>query len=110
MFYTFNQNNSGGSFVRDEQAGICEVVIIEADSAQEANDIAETKGIYFDGCHSGYDCPCCGDRWYSKWHDDGDEVPSIYGEPISESNGSMFRKDCFVHYKDGILQHTILRN
>jgi len=78
MWYTFNQNNSGGSFDYDKDRGITHFVVIEADSAAEANDRAERIGLYFDG--SG-DCPCCGNRWSDQWNDDkGTENPEIYGD------------------------------
>ena len=60
MFYYFNQNNSGGGF--DLKA---EAVIVEANSADEANTIAQTVGVYFDGVAIDEDCECCGDRWYA---------------------------------------------
>lgn len=47
MFYTYNQNNSGGFFKITKK--IKHYVIIEADSAKEANKKAEHIGIYFDG-------------------------------------------------------------
>lgn len=47
MFYTYRQNNSGGSFKITKK--IKHFVIIEADSAKEANKKAEHIGIYFDG-------------------------------------------------------------
>ena len=59
MFYTFDQNNSGGQFIGPNY------IIIEADSAEEANTIAqESAGVYFNGCEDNIDCECCGDRWY----------------------------------------------
>lgn len=67
-FYRFNQNNSGGSFVEDED--LTHTVFIEAGSAKEANARAENFGIYFDGCNSGIDCDCCGDRWYEAGEGD----------------------------------------
>lgn len=78
-FYLFTQNNSGGSFHRDEN--VDEYVIIQAYSAEHANSIAEDIGIYFHGVYKGRDCECCGDRWYCV-NDDYDEVtdqPEIYG-------------------------------
>ena len=36
---------------------------IEAKSAEQANQLAEQHGIYFDGVERGIDCDCCGDRW-----------------------------------------------
>lgn len=55
MFYVYRQNNSGGSFRTPAIS-----VIVEADNATEADTIAETVGIYFDGAG---DCSCCGNRW-----------------------------------------------
>lgn len=62
-FFDFSQNNSGGSFVFDEQRGITHFVIVEAMDADHANSVAENIGLYFNGCESGNDCDCCGDRW-----------------------------------------------
>ena len=73
-FFTFNQNNSGGVFVGPEY------VIVEADSADEANMIATDHDVYFDGVHNGPDCPCCGDRWYEVDDDDATEEPEIWGK------------------------------
>ena len=61
-FYNFLQNNSGGSFIVDDK--VCHRLFIEAKNPKEANLIAETLGVYFDGCRDGIDCDCCGDRWY----------------------------------------------
>ena len=78
MFYTFRQNNSGGFFSGPQ------FVIIEADSAEEANAIAEENDIYFHGVSRGLDCSCCGDRWYPVYEGDGDNEPLIYGEPAEK--------------------------
>lgn len=77
MWYQFNQNNSGGSFVTDEM--VCHRVFIEANSAEEANKIAIDMGIYFDGVSGGLDCGCCGDRWYEQFGD-GISFPYDYGQ------------------------------
>lgn len=78
MFYTFMQNNSGGHIIGDR------FVIIEASSADEANQIAEKENIYFDGCLEGTDCPCCGDRWSRVDEWDGNSTPKIFGTPIEK--------------------------
>ena len=63
-FYEFNQNNSGGSFVVNEN--VCHRIVIEAYSEKEAIEKAEELGCYWNGCDDGSDCPCCGDRWYAS--------------------------------------------
>ena len=62
-FYEFHQNNTGGDFDTD----MPRFMWIEASSEEEACAIAEEHGVYFDGIDKGYDCPCCGDRWYRPW-------------------------------------------
>lgn len=109
-FFYYRQNNSGGSFDFDADAGISVHVIVEADSAEEADERAEGIGLYFDG--SG-DCPCCGNRWYPQFDDeDGDAVPSVYGTPLGEASvithwlkGSP---DVFVHYESGAVAAVTL--
>lgn len=81
-FFTYSQNNSGGHFDINDSVSL--FVIIEAASAADANAKARSVGIYFNGCEDERDCPCCGDRWYSQWDDEGDVEPTIYGEPVSQ--------------------------
>ncbi|ATW61342.1 hypothetical protein SEA_DEXERS_66 [Streptomyces phage Dexers] len=112
-FFEYNQNNSGGSFHIDEEAGISTVVIVEAEDANAADRKAEEIGLYFDGDG---DCSCCGDRWYAQgggWNDDaGDLVPSIYGEPVSDIDfSSSYRSrwadgapEVYVHFANGTVQ------
>lgn len=76
MYYKYQQNNSGGDYIQNED--VDEVVIIEASSAEEANSIAESVGIYFDGCATDTDCACCGDRWYRTYEDDGLEDLEVF--------------------------------
>lgn len=101
-FFTFCQNNSGGSFIINDN--VSEFVIIEAIDSTHANSIAENIGIYFNGCDTGDDCPCCGDRWYPVWRDeDGEDIPLIYGEPPSMHKSSFVAagKSIIVHYLNG---------
>ncbi len=74
-FYAFRQNNSAGLF--DE--GVGHVVLVEAATADEANQRAQAVGVYFHGCAMGRDCPCCGDRWWPA--DDHDALP--FERPLS---------------------------
>jgi hypothetical protein len=108
MFFTFSQNNSGGGFDFDEK--VSEYVIIEADSPELANERAEEIGIYFDGCDSELDCPCCGDRWCRVSNLDGTEVPEIYGKNPQDVKttfvnfvnvGGVY---CYVYYKNGTVE------
>ena len=94
-FFTFGQNNSGGSFVTNDS--VAEYVIVEADNADAANSIANDIGIYFNGVKDGIDCDCCGDRWYPAW-DDGDAEPTLWGKHPSEET-----RHCFVYYKTGFV-------
>ena len=109
-FYTFNQNNSGGFFKTSEKEGIGEIVIVEALNPSHANQRAEEIGLYFNGCSTGSDCSCCGDRWSSIWDsDEGDEVPSWYGEPIENAEQTWCRKNYFIHYLDKTIQKGELK-
>lgn len=102
MFYTFNQNNSGGSFIMNDN--VAHFVIIEAESADAANTKAEDIGIYFDGCEKGWDCDCCGDRWSHAWKDEGEAEPLIYGRPVAEYECTWTPKDkayAYVYYANG---------
>lgn len=67
-YYHYRQNNSGGGF-----EGPAIEVFVEADSEDEADEIAQEHGIYFDPLYL-IDCECCGNRWGSAW-DSYDEVP-----------------------------------
>lgn len=76
--FIYTQNNSGGDFDYPEWTGPEDLggvfaswrtekvdVWVIAESASEANELVqEYAGVYFDGCDSGLDCECCGDRWY----------------------------------------------
>jgi hypothetical protein len=103
-FYTFNQNNSGGSFDYTPRSGISHYVIVEADSTSDAVDRAENIGLYFNGVSNNMDCGCCGDRWYEPW-DENDE-PMVYDQSVSDGHAGRGIKwikgfEGFVHYKDG---------
>lgn len=103
-FYTFEQNNSGGIFHYDERAGISVFVIVEAKSADEANARAEKIGLYWNGCASGHDCDCCGDRWYIAYGYDGKKIPEVFGKNVL--NEKEYFKwingyEGFIHYLNG---------
>ena len=98
-FYTFRQNNSGGSF--DFNENLCVAVIIEAYDSDDANNRAREIGIYFDGVCDGRDCGCCGDRWHTVDEGDGKDIPMVYGEDISNMKKECFIEYCIVHYING---------
>ena len=103
-FYTFRQTNTGGKF--EVNKNISQFVLIEALSYKEANERAEGIGIYFNGCESGLDCDCCGDRWdeldeYNK----GTESPEIYGKKPSEYvSYSPFDYEYRIHFANGNIE------
>jgi hypothetical protein len=102
-FYTYDQNNSGGSFDFDTERGITTVVIVEAADETEADYRAQRIGLYFDG--SG-DCRCCGDRWSNSHYGDGGDWPTVYGRPAEEyAESYCWTPDgippVYVHYADG---------
>lgn len=94
-FFEFDQNNSGGVFDRDDEAGIGPRVWIEALDANHANQRAETIGLYFDGCEDGRDCECCGDRWYAA-SGSGQDAPKI-----SRQWDFNWGDTVYVHHLDG---------
>lgn len=91
-WYRYAQNNSGGSFVTNEDVG--EDVYIQARSKSEAED-------KFYSLDNGSDdwCECCGERWYSP--DEQDE-PNLYGKPLSKSYSPYSSSShAVLHYLDG---------
>lgn len=108
-FYSFNQNNSGGSFTFDKKKGISHFVIIEAESEEQAVSKAETIGLYWDGCDNGIDCHCCGDRWSKYWVQSSD-TPKIYEQDVSEGIFKSSRQwmekgfEGFIHYLNGTIK------
>lgn len=113
-FFDYSQNNSGGSFQEDAEAGITNHVIIEAYDASEADDKAEQIGIYFDGIDKGLDCGCCGDRWCTTYGE-GDEIPMIYGTPLVEGQPYKSFLDwtevlVYIHYANGVIAAVVNDN
>jgi hypothetical protein len=101
-FFHFPQNNSGGGFhITDKLA---HHVVIEASNAEFANIKLKALGGYFDGCNTGIDCGCCGDRWERVSDSDGQESPSLYSIYVwlYEAND---QNRVVVHYADGSIVH-----
>lgn len=104
-FFQFSQNNPGGRFVTNNN--LAQVVIIEANDALDANEIAERIGIYFNGVSEGQDCKCCGDRWDSTSESDGSEEPLVYRMKINEYLKKYPEDEIKIHYKNGVVQHVV---
>jgi hypothetical protein len=85
--------------------GIGEYVIIEAFSVDDAVERAERIGLYFDGVYKGYDCECCGDRWYVPYGGGNDE-PLIYSKSPEELQSEKWYsvKNIIIHYINGIVK------
>jgi hypothetical protein len=111
-FYHYPQNNSGGCFVEDENAGLCGDVIIEAHDAEQANTIAETKGIYFGGYSKiyGFDCSCCGERWHRRYESDGEDSPHIFSTKLEDKKKGWGSDYCFVHYLNGEIKKVVFND
>jgi hypothetical protein len=107
-FYNFQQNNSGGYFVKDKDNGVNEEIIIEAKNAKEAWERLEKIGDKVDGFFD-Y-CGCCGERW-SNWLEDNDgkSEPMHYDTPLNQVEKSIFRLGCFVHYYDKTIKEFIYK-
>jgi hypothetical protein len=109
MFHDFNQNNSGGGFDFDKRSGITHHVIIEGRDIEQIIERAENIGIYFNGCETGQDCECCGDRWCKPWSSECREVPTVYGQEVGADKpfkGYLWcdkedMTDVCIHYLEG---------
>lgn len=100
-FYTYDQNNSGGGFVSDNNVTF--TIIIEAPSASEADTKAEEIGIYFDDDYE-MDCPCCGTRWSRAWDSDGEETPTVCGKPVEDYQEGWAKPGqpyAYIYYANG---------
>lgn len=89
-FYVYDQNNSGGYYVQDDN--VRSRVIIEAETERQANeklfDILEQKAEYT------FYCPCCGERWGSCFeYYENVEVTEVVAEQLKEHR----------HYTEAIL-------
>ena len=99
-YYLFKQNNSGNFYIKDNDFGINENIIIEAENENEAD------SIFFNIAKKyGYEkfndfCKCCGPRW------DG-EIDRFFNfiqliNFINENN----RTKIAVHLKSGEIINT----
>jgi hypothetical protein len=91
--YHFRQNNSGGQFDIDKEKGIGPDVIVCAVSANQAVSYAKSIGIYFDGCATGQDCDCCGDRWSEPWREEDTDDPHT----VPYEHSVAWSDDYYIH-------------
>lgn len=95
-FYTIDQNNSGGYYIKNEYVDY--YVSVQASSVKEAEKFLEN--IVED--YSDY-CDCCGTRW-STYLSEGD-APTIYGTPLTELKDLdtfwLEEKVAIIYYADG---------
>ncbi len=90
LWYEFDQNNSGGYFVRDDF--VADVVYVQAMNAEQAEGIM--SGL-IDKAEAWEYCECCGERW-SFWNVQGFEVPTRYGRDICKEGISLFSTSSYV--------------
>lgn len=86
-WFEYGQNNSGGSWVPPYR-----VVWVQARTKRQANAIAQDEAdVYFDGCDTGRDCPCCGDRWSEPLDDGGEDAPDLtWRRESTMRSGSLY--------------------
>ena len=96
-FYTIDQNNSGGYYIKNEYVDY--YVSVQASSVEEAEKFLEN--IVED--YSDY-CACCGTRW-STCLLEGDDTPSSYGIPLTEMKDQdtfwLEEKVAIIYYANG---------
>jgi hypothetical protein len=104
-FFCFDQNNGFGKFDTDSAKGISCFVVIEAINSYDANCRAEDLGLYFYGCKSGIDCPCCGDRWHPQRDEDGTKTPEVYSREVQPGQLLDKRGPRFVNGPQGYIHY-----
>jgi len=117
-FFNFKQNNSRFSCITSKTFGFH--TIIEAYDLQQAIQIAEKNGIYFDGVSKGLDCDCCGDRWFNSPEEYSDldsfltdkKVRFLIGFDSSIANifHSSEKSSIIIHHLNGITQYAEIKN
>lgn len=106
-WYEYTQNNSGGGFDHDAEAGIGYAVWVQARNSTEADQRAQAIGLYFDGVAKDMDCSCCGDRWSAKgdygWDDGQLSEPFVYAGRWggADENGLRWGLPTYAHRYDG---------
>lgn len=89
-FFTFSQNNSGGYYVEDDT--VAQVVVVEADDADDADSRASKKGVF-----SYHYCDCCGPRFSGQY----DRAKGFRSVKAAVADSFMQSPSVVVHFKDG---------
>ena len=102
-FFRFHQNNSGASYVIDENIG--HLVWIEAEDHDLANEKANQIGMF-----SLSYCDCCGERFYSVDEYDAEEgwqaeeYEGWHRDWHRERHGELVT---IIHHADGRVQREV---
>jgi len=109
MFFEYHQTPINGEYVSDSR--LCAHVLIEAQSCEEANRIAESLGMCFSNNDDDYTEPCRWERCYyeivfpSKWDNLTFYNPEDYSNFIFERRRRVGIKlsgpHSRIHYKGG---------
>lgn len=88
MFFRYNQNNTNGCFIGPQ------IVFVDAASAEEAEALARSAGVYFDGVETGADCLCCGDRWFREadtFATEAEALATVEAWRVDEDDSPVYR-------------------
>lgn len=88
--YEFFQNNPGGKTIHNDN--LTDIVLIEAYSAEEANNKLEELGGDFDD-----NCPCCGYRWNRVDERDGVKEYKRILTVEKSATPSIFNQEVLIH-------------
>jgi hypothetical protein len=91
-WYHFDQNNSGGYFVNNDDVG--EDVFIQALSSAQAS-----TAFYELDTESDNWCECCGERWGAP---DEQDQPNVYGKMLADSYSPYSSQShAVLYFSDG---------
>ena len=101
MFFTFKQNNNRGVY-----SSLYKYVIVEAESAEEANNHKDIPWCVYFEKHIG-DCDCCGPRWTRVTDEDATEMPMINGIDIFDPSQEFTDGAFFICFKDNVVKNSL---
>lgn len=90
QWYEFDQNNSGGYFIRDDF--VSDLVFVQAMNAEQAEEIMRDL---IDKAEAWDYCDCCGERW-SFWSTKGYDVPTRYGKDVTKKGARLFSTKGYI--------------